>query len=138
MSARIWIPGSGMVDLAIRRVLVAVQEYDERLTFGRNEDTGQWTIYLFRDRDEPPFPILAFEGAEPPHPEDAVKRLYRMDALRRGEEILDEVNRNNASIRQKYEDKASDASGLAAEALEWGYRQMGAHPSPRVFVPRSI
>lgn len=145
MSVSIYLPGAGMVNLAARRVVQAVRDYDERLLFGRNEETGLWTVFIKMDTAYPGdtmeiggykvLPILAFQGSDPPHPDDVTKALWERDALRRGEEILDDINRRNKDIQNRYEQAASDGAGIAAEAFEWGFRKQGAHPSPRIFVP---
>jgi len=127
---RIWLPGSGLVSLDIARVDRAVREYDENLRFGRNEDTGQWCVFLVR-RGHAPLPVLGFN--EIPHPDDALKRLYRADALRRGEEILDEMNRENEEMKRPFEDATREGVGVAAEAFEWGFRQMDR--GSRIVVP---
>lgn len=145
MSVSIYLPGAGMVNLTARRVVQAVREYDERLLFGRNEETGMWTVFIKMSADYPGdaievggykvLPILALPGSEPPHPDDVLKALWERDALRRGEEILDDINRRNKEIRDRHERAASDGAGIAAEALEWGFRKQGVHPNPRIFVP---
>lgn len=121
-ASSIWLPETGVTDLAAIRVDRAVKEYDENLRFGRNEETGQWCVFLLR-RGFAPLPVLGFRDI--PHPEDAVKRLYQADAQRRGEEILDEVNRHNREqerlenaateqqIGQAVEDAAEHAERLA-------------------------
>lgn len=121
-TANIWLPGIGMTDIAQRRVDAAVQEYDENLRFGRNMESGQWCIFLMR-RGHDPLPVIGFNDI--PHPEDAIKRLHNADAQRRGEEILDEMNRHNEELKAPYEKAASEADEILAEAYEWGFRQMG-------------
>jgi hypothetical protein len=129
---RIWLPGSGVTDLAAVRVDRAVNEYDEQLHFGRNEDTGQWCIFLIR-RGEAPLPVLGFNDI--PYPDDALKRLYQADAMRRGEEILDQMNRDNDKLREKDEEAVKQGIGIAAEAFEWGFRAMGSDKAKRIVVP---
>ena len=58
--------------------------------------------------------------------------------MRRGSEILDAINRHNDEISQKFEDAADNASGEAAEALEWFNRKEGLHPVPRIFVNKDV
>lgn len=140
MSA-IWLPGQGMVDLSVTRVDKAVQEYDERLRFGRNEATGQYCIFRRMDHGDPlakyqtaigpVLPILAFDKV--PHPEDALKRLYQTDAMRRGNEILDEINKGNEAIEAAGEAKAQEADGIAAEVMDFAHRLTGTAPHLKVF-----
>lgn len=129
----IWLPGSGAVSLEVVRVDRAVQEYDPNLRFGRNEDTGDWCIFLIK-RGEAPLPVLGF-GREIPHPRAALQRLERADSVRRGSEILDEMNRHNESLRKPFEDAAAEGAAITAEAFEWGYRAMG--KGKRVIIPVS-
>lgn len=133
----LWVPQHAADDRAAWKVHQAVKQYDENLAFGRNEQTGQWCIFLRQGTnkitDTHDLPILGFP--EIPHPDDAVKRLMQTDARRRGHEILDELNAHNESIEEIRKAKADDAIGQTAEAFEWGYRQMGKHPNTRIFVP---
>jgi hypothetical protein len=131
-----FVQGRGMVDSDILVVDKAVSEYDERLYFDRNLDTGQWCIYLKTPPSEADLPILGFD--EVPNPEAAVKRLWQADTLRHGEKILNDMWKRNEKRLQPLRDKADDASGQAAEVLEWSHRKMGTHPTPRVFVPREV
>lgn len=136
MSVRLYVPGKGMVDASAFRVEKAVKEYDERLLFARNTDTGQWCVYIQPERDAEPLPILGFDDV--PHPDDVMKELYKRDAWRRGNEILDNINRRNADIKQGFEDRATEGSAIAAEGMEWGFRKMGAAPTAKIFIPKSI
>lgn len=132
----IWLPGAGLVDFSIRRVDAAVQEYDEHLRFGRNEETGQWCIYRLMGSAAPPLPILGFNDI--PHPDDALKRLYQSDALRHGERILDEMNRDNEALKQPFEDAANEGAGIAADALEWGTRKAKGAEAHKIIVPMTV
>lgn len=129
----IWVPDSAsnaQYDIPVLRVDKAVQEYDENLRFGRNEETGQWCIFRLV-RGENPLPILGFN--EIPHPEDACKRLFQADAMRRGEEILDEMNRQNEELDKHVDAAADEANGIAAEVYEHAFRMMGKTPYLKSF-----
>jgi hypothetical protein len=78
-------------------------------------------------------PILGFDDI--PSPDAVKKRLYESDALRRGDEILDSINKHNDEINQRFADAADEAAWEAAEYMEWFRRQDGTHPVPRIFVP---
>lgn len=119
----IWLPNKGDTNFAALRVDKAVKEYDENLSFGQNNDTGDWCIFLIR-RGEAPLPVIGF-GREIPHPEDAIKRLYRADAQRRGNEILDEINRHNAGLEKVRDDAAQEGEARLAEVAEWALRHEG-------------
>lgn len=121
MSATIYLPGRGVVDLEANRVDRAVHEYDERLSFARNEETGDYCIFIKMERgwDGPDagLPVLGF-GKQIPHPEDALKRLYQADSLRRGNEILDDINRTNDDVHKQLDAAAHEGAGHYVEALE--------------------
>lgn len=136
MSVKIYVPGKGLVDASMNRVDTAVNEYDERLFFAQNGETGQYCIFLKMPHGEDPLPVLGFDTI--PHPEDALKRLYYADTMRHGEKILDDINKNNAAIKKPFEDAAEDAGGQVAEGLEWAHRKLGTHPTTRIHVSRAI
>lgn len=129
----VWIPNKGNWSSSAQRVDTAVREYDERLYFRRNPDTNDWCVYIKTELDAG-IPVLGF-GDTIPHPDDALKKLYLTDTMRHGEKLLDDMNRRNESIRKEKLRGAEEASGEAAEVLEWGHRKMETHPVPRIFVP---
>lgn len=145
MSSRLYIPGRGMVDLEAHRVDTAVREYDERLFFDEHPVNGQWCIFIKVGAELPYYPdMLYMEGTNVipilgfdkiPHPEDALKRLYAADTVRHGEQILDDMNRRNEAAKKAAAKQADEATGEAAEAMEWFNRQVDKHPVPRIFVP---
>jgi hypothetical protein len=115
----IWTPSG--YNSEVGKVRKAVSEYDPNLDFGRNDKTGQWCIFLKHGTNaitaEGDLPVLGFR--EIPHPDDALRRLHQTDARRKGNEILDSINRHNENIRQGYEDKANNAGGQLAEVLQY-------------------
>lgn len=131
-----WVPPSYEYREAYA-VRTAVEDYDPNLSFGQNPRNGQWCIFIKKGTNEVTqegdFPILGFPAI--PEPNQALKRLHNSDARRKGNEIIDAIQRNNDKIHADMEAKASDADGQLAEALDWGFRKMGAHPFPRIFVP---
>lgn len=136
MGFRVAVLGRGLVDSDELAVDRAVNEYDERLYFKRNEETGQYCVYIKTPANEPDIPILGWDYI--PHPEDACKRLYQTDSLRHGEQILDDMNRRNAEYNRKFKDAADDATYQVAEAFESNLRAQGLHPNPRIFVPKGV
>ena len=81
-----------------------------------------------------PVAVIGF-GKTIPTPEEAVERGDRANTRRHGSAILNKMNRGNEEIREAQRKATDDAAEIAAEILEYGYRKMGAHPSPRIFVP---
>lgn len=136
---RIWTP-TGMVDRELRKAQRVVEQYDERLMLARHEGTGDWCVWL-KPKANPfgdlPYPVIGL-GPTLPSPEEIERQIVKADAARRGDEILREINAANDKLRAEKERAADDASGQGAEALEWGFRKMSAHPTPRIFVPRSV
>lgn len=131
-----WVPRSHEIREAWA-VHKAVRRYDENLAFGRNEQTGQWCVFMRQGTGEAAsdkdLPILGFDDI--PTVDAAIDRLQKSDARRRGKDILDELNKHNRDIQEERKRAADDAVGEAARAFEWGYRKMGKHPVPRIYVP---
>lgn len=121
--ATIHIPGIGETSTESRAVDRAVNEYDERLYFKRNEETGQWCIYMKMPHGEAPYPVFGFDTM--PSPLFAIESLVKADTMRQGEQILNDMNRKNDELMIPYDAAADSANGEMAEAFEWGYRKMG-------------
>lgn len=117
MSITIYVPGRGRVDLGEISVDRAVREYDERLSFTFDRVNGHYAIFIKNELGKEPFPIFAFPDGIP-HPEDAIKKLYKHDSVRHGLELLDEINRENAKLERVREAAAEEAAEVAAEAME--------------------
>jgi hypothetical protein len=133
---RLWTP-QGVVDPTTSRAKRVVEQYDERLMLARHEGTGDWCVWLKKGPfGGEPFPVVGL-GKELPDPETLERRLMQADTARHRDKILRDMNANNERIRAAEREAADQASGIAAEALEWGFRKEGAHPSPRIFVPRN-
>jgi len=132
----VWTPPKAYDRLAAA-VSRAVAEYDDRLGFGINPDNGQWCVFMRQGSSEAArggdLPILGFQTI--PSPDEAIERLHRTDARKRGEEILNEINAHNEKIERKFADAADEAIGETVEYMEWFNRKLGTHPVPRIFVP---
>lgn len=138
----IWLPGSkGVTDLAVWRVDQAVREYDERLTVGRNEDNGQWCVYM----KMPPggdwpelYPVLGL--TTPPHDPrqlsaiEVVNRLYNADTLRHGKQILHDLEAGQEAYRANERAASLELAGVAAEVFDFAHRRSGTHPEKRVLM----
>ena len=123
----IWIPNKGEIDTKVWRVDKAVNEYDERLMFGRNEDTGDWCVFIRMPRPEPPYPVLGF-GNTIPEPEDALNRLRASDTLRHGNKIYDDVMRSQREYKAQFEYASNQAADESVEAIEHMMRKRGDSP----------
>lgn len=136
MNDAIWLPRVGVTNLQARRVHTAVNEYDENLLFAVHPETNQWCVFRKIPNDtatvdgfgtevagQRVIPILGFTDI--PHPEDALKRIYSADAVRRGEEILDQMNRENEALKEPARKAAQDGAGILAEGMEWAFRERG-------------
>ncbi|HEY6018882.1 MAG TPA: hypothetical protein VIY48_03035 [Candidatus Paceibacterota bacterium] len=132
----IWVPSS-MQDREAAKINAVVRRYDPDLGFGKNEQTGQWCVFMRQGStqmaDNKDLPVLGFNHI--PSEDEVMHRLHKTDARRRGREILDELNKHNEDIREVKRKGAEDAAGIAAEAWDWFLRKDGTHPFPRVFFP---
>lgn len=132
----LWVPRK-MDQPDAWKVHQAVRMYDEDLAFGRNEETGQWCIFMRQGTnkaaDTNDLPILGFNDI--PSVDEAMDRLRKSDARRRGREILAELNKHNEDINRERKARADDGIRAAAEGFEWGFRKMGKAPTTRIFVP---
>ena len=135
-ASQLWLPGQGLVPAHMRAAQTAVEEYDQDLTLGRHEQTGEWVVLLKRGPEGRPFPVFGL-GIELPAPEYIKKRLFESDVRRSGAEIVMQIRRKQEMAEKESRRVAGDAAGHAAEALDWGFRKEGKHPSPRIFVPSS-
>lgn len=131
---KLWIPGMGEVNLEEYRVHKAVQEYDERLMFGRNMDTGDWCIFVKMPRGEDPVAVLGF-GKRVPDPREAVQRADAANTRKHGAQIIEAMEKHNRALDAEKALRTGELSEVGAEILEYGFRKQGAHPSPRVFFP---
>jgi hypothetical protein len=123
----IWIPNRGEVDTKAWRVDKAVNEYDERLMFGRNEDTGDWCVFIRMPRPEQPYPVLGF-GDTIPEPESALKRLRASDTMRSGNKIYDDVMRSQREYKAQFEYSSNQAAEESVEVIEHMMRKKGDSP----------
>jgi hypothetical protein len=134
MSTALWIPGRGELALDERAAARAVEEYDADLMLGQDRRTGDWVVLIKRD---PPYPVYGL-GPRLPSPDEIKRQLYTADVRRHGGKIVEGLERVNSQLRKELRDRASDSTGEAAEALEWGFRKLGAHPFPRIFIPKGV
>lgn len=121
--ATIYVPGIGQTSTESRAVDKAVNEYDERLYFKQNEDTGQWCVYIKMPHGEAPIPVFGFDQI--PSPLFAIESLQKADSLRHGEQIYDDMLKRNEEHDKPYHDAVDQSNGETAEMFEWAFRKMG-------------
>lgn len=131
---RIFLPQS-YNDRAGFRVAMALRQYDERLVFGRNEDTGQWCIFTLMPREAEAqgiprhWPVIGYD--EIPEPDKALHDIRNADLMRNGDRIRSELEREARRSAQAREDAASAGSEIAAEAAESFMHRIGKTPYHR-------
>lgn len=137
MSTTLYVPGRGAMDRTCRDIDLAVSEYDERLFAAKNPRNGLDTVFIkmspFTDwlnddgmdvAGQRCVPIMAFpEGF--PHRDEVIARIYRADAVRRGDEILNEINKHNESLKEVSRRAASEQAGEVAEVSESMMHRLG-------------
>lgn len=131
-SARIWLPGQGVVDLEPMRVHRAVSQYDERLMFGRH-DNGDWCIFVKMPHGEIPLPVLGF-GRELPTPEEAVRRADAANTRRYGTQILERIKKEDEATRAAHARERERLAETYADIM----KEAKGYKAPQIFVPRSI
>jgi hypothetical protein len=131
------VPGRGEVEIGQRSeykaAFKALKEYDSRLLLARHAQTDEWVVFLEHGPVEmggAPYPILGL-GRELPHPDDIKKRLFQVDAVRNGEEILRQINATNTQLRKEKAAEADDATGQLAEGIESFLNAKGKTPYHR-------
>lgn len=121
----LWLPNGMNMDAY--RVDRAVNAYDERLMFARNEDTGDWCVFVRMPSPKPPMPVFGF-GNRIPDPVEAVARVQEGHLVKHKERIWKEVTESQEQFKKKFSDKADDARDESVEAIEFMMRKDGLSP----------
>lgn len=137
MSATMYVPGRGVVALGYRAVDAAVSEYDERLFAADHPHTGTPSIFIKMPPDTEwqqgdglaidgnrCVPVMAFPHGFP-HTDEVLRRLHEADAVRRGHELLDHMNRANAALNEPARREAAERAGVVAEVTESAMHRIG-------------
>lgn len=127
--SKLWLPESH-TDKQLTTLNRALNSYDERLRFGRNEDTGDWCVFVLMPHGQKPVSIMGF-GHTIPAPDEMMQRVMRADMRRFGDELLEEINAHNEKLRQPARDKAEDAEWQMAEGMESFLHAQGKTPYHR-------
>jgi len=123
----IWIPKYGETDVRAWKIDQRVREYDSRLMFGRNEDTGDWCIFIKMPTPRDPYPVIGFQNRIP-EPDEALDRLKAADTMRHGDAVYREVLRSQEEYRKSGLKKVDEASADSAERIEFMLRKHGKSP----------
>ena len=132
----IWLPKGKSGDKSVDAVNKAVNEYDERLSFGRNLDTGDWCVYYDMPHGQDPFPIIGWR--EVPDPEFVLKKLYETDTVRNGQQMYEHILRVNNEQRRLNEKKSEEAAEESSELIEYIMRRHGESPLVKSLRPRTV
>jgi len=122
----IWLPNNASYDAY--RVDRAVNQYDKRLMFGRNEDTGDWCVFIRMPRPREPFPVMGF-GNSVPDINIVMDRIREADTMRTGNQIYEEIVRSQKKYREELDYAASQAGEESAEVIEHFMRKRGKSPA---------
>lgn len=126
----LWLP-NGM-NMKAYRVDRAVNAYDERLMFARNEDTGDWCVFIRMPNSNPPFPVIGF-GSEVPEVEDVMYRVQVSDTMRAGNTIYNEVVESQKKYKEAFKVSADEAIDESSEVVEHFMRKHGKSPIIKSF-----
>jgi hypothetical protein len=128
----LFIPGRGSMDIRALKVENAVRAYDERLMFAKNEETGDWCVFIRMPRPEQPYPVCGF-GREIPEVEDVMFRIRRADTMRNGEAVYRDVVKSQEKYRAELKYKGDQATDESVEVVEHFMRKHGKSPIIKSF-----
>jgi hypothetical protein len=128
----LFIPGRGTVDTRAWRVDQAVNEYDERLLFAKNEETGDWCVFVRMPGAEPPYPVCGF-GRDIPSVDDVMVRIRRSDTMRNGDAIYKDLIRSQEKYRAELKYNGDQATDESVEVVEHFMRKHGKSPIIKSF-----
>ncbi len=126
----IWLPNNTSYDAY--RVDRAVNQYDKRLMFGRNEDTGDWCVFIRMPRPSEPFPVMGF-GNSVPDVNTVMDRIREADTMRTGNQIYEEIVRSQKKYREELDYAANQAGEESVEVIEHFMRKRGKSPVVKSF-----
>ena len=134
---KLFIPGHGNVDSRVYLIDRALNAYDERLMFARNEDTGDWCVYTRMPHPEPPFPVFGC-GREIPDVNDLMVRVQQGDLMRNGDRIYNDMIKSQEVYKANLKYKGDQASEESAEVVELFLRKNGRSPIIKEFISKDI
>ena len=126
----LWLPNTMNYDAY--RVDRALHAYDERLMFARNEDTGDWCVFVRMPRPQEPFPLMGF-GDSIPEPNFVLAKVQEGHLVKHKERIWKEIIDSQKEYKKGFADRADDARDESVEAIEFMMRQEGKSPIIKSF-----
>ena len=115
------------MDIRALKVENADRAYDERLMFARNEETGDWCVFIRMPRPAEPYPVCGF-GREIPEVDDVMLRIRRADTMRNGEAIYKDLVKSQEQHRAALKYKGDQATDESVEVVEHFMRKHGKSP----------
>lgn len=122
---KLWLPEG--TNYAAYRVDRAVKEYDERLMFARNEDTGDWCVFVRMPAPQDPFPLMGF-GDDIPDPVDVVARVQEGHLVKHKERIWKDMIASQEKYRADLKYGGDQARDESVEVVEHMMRKEGKSP----------
>ena len=122
---RLWLPNTMNYDAY--RVDRAVNAYDERLMFARNEDTKDWCVFVRMPSPQEPMPVFGF-GDRIPDPVEAVAKVQEGHLVKHKERIWKEIIDSQEKYRADLTYNSDQARDESVEAIEFMMRQEGLSP----------
>ena len=132
----LFIPGHGNMSSKQFLIVSALKDYDEKLMFARNEETGDWCVYSRMPYPEPPFPVFGF-GPELPDKQTVMDGVKSGDLRRNSDRIYNDIIRSQEKYRSDMEYKSNQASEESTEVVEQFMRKNGKSPIVKSF-PKNI
>jgi hypothetical protein len=129
---KLWLPGQGMTDTRAARVHAAINAYDERLMFAKNEETGDWCIFVRMPRPKDPWPLYGF-GDNIPSPDVALEKVQEAHLVKNKDRIWREVIDSQNAYRRELERQGDETSAETAEDIEFALRKHGKSPIVKSF-----
>lgn len=121
----LWLPNTMNYDAY--RVDRAVKAYDARLMFARNEDTGDWCVFVRMPSPQEPMPVFGF-GERIPDPVEAVAKVQEGHLVKHKERIWKEIIDSQEKYRADLAYNGDQARDESVEAIEFMMRQEGLSP----------
>jgi hypothetical protein len=132
----LWIPGMGNTNSRAYLVDRAINAYDERLMFARNEDTNDWCVFVRMPRPQKPWPLIGF-GDSIPDASVVLEKVKNSHLVHNKERIWKEIVDSQKAYRKNLEYKGDQASEESAEVVEHLMRKHGKSPLVKIF-PKGV